>query len=71
VETCFTRVKTRNNIEHIPVSDDKVAELNQLASTVTFDWDLEMDNNALTSDKDILRAIQSINDGEKGVDDAR
>jgi len=71
LETCFTRVKTRNNAEHIPVSDDRVVEFNQLASTVTFDWDLEIDNNDMTSDKDIVRAIQSITDGEKGVDYAR
>lgn len=65
LDTCFTRVKTRNNVEHIPVSDDKVAEFNKIASTVTYDWDLEINNNELTPDKDILDAIQSINDKEK------
>jgi len=28
LDTCFTRVKTRNNADHIAVSDDKVAEFN-------------------------------------------
>jgi len=64
LETCFNRVKTRNNAEHIPVSDDKVSEFNQLATAVTHDWDLEIDNNDPASDQDILAAILSINDAE-------
>lgn len=59
--TCFRRVKTRNNIEHIAVSDGKVAELNQLASAVTFNWDLEINNNGPLPDEEIVDAIQSIN----------
>jgi len=65
LDTCFTRVKTRNNLEHIPVSDDKVTEFNQIASAVTHHWDLEINNNDPTPDKDIINAIQSINFGEK------
>jgi len=61
LDTCFTRVKTRDNAEHIAVSDDRVAEFNQVASLVTYNWDLEINNNKLTPDKDILDAIQSIN----------
>ena len=61
LETCFTRVKTRNNVEHIAVSDVKVAEFNKTASAVTYNWDLEIDNNNPASDKDIINAIQSIN----------
>jgi len=65
LETCFTRVKTRNNAEHIPVSDDKVEEFNKLASVVTYAWALEIDNNDQTPDTDIINAIQSINCVEK------
>ena len=61
LETCFTRVKNRNNVEHIAVSDEKVTEFNQIAATVTYEWDLEINNNALISDADLLTAIQSIN----------
>ena len=64
LETCFIRVKTRNSAEHIAVSDDKVAELNKIASTVTYKWDLEINNNALAQDQAILNAIQSINGEE-------
>ncbi len=64
LETCFTRVKNRNNAEHIAVSDDKVAEFNKIAATVTYAWDLEINNNNLASDTEIIHAIQSINDDE-------
>lgn len=64
LETCFTRVKTRNKVEHIPVPDDKVTEFNQLASTVTHHWDLEINNNDPTPDEDIIDEIQSISDAK-------
>jgi hypothetical protein len=60
LETCFTRVKARNNLEHIAVSDDKVIELNNIAATVTYNWNLEINNDALALDRDIINAIQSI-----------
>ena len=65
LETCFTRVKKRNNVEHIAVSDDKVTEFNKIAVTVTYDWNLEINNNDLASDADIINAVQSINDVER------
>lgn len=65
LETCFNRVKTRNNAEHIAVSDDRVAELNQIASTVNYDWDLEINNSDLATNKGIVEAIQSISDVER------
>lgn len=55
--TCLTRVQSRNNAEHIPVSDDKVIEYNRIAAGVTYDWDLEIDNNGPAEDGDILSAI--------------
>jgi predicted ABC-type ATPase len=64
VETCFARVRTRNNAEHIAVSDDKVTEFNKIAATVTYNWDLEINNNEFAVDEDIIRAIQSINGAE-------
>jgi hypothetical protein len=63
LETCFARVKTRNNAEYIAVSDDKVTEFNKIAATVTYNWDLEF-NNEFAVDEDIIRAIQSINGAE-------
>ena len=64
LQACFTRVKNRNNVEHIAVSDDKVIEFNKIAAAVTYDWDLEINNNDPAADEDIINAIQSINDVE-------
>ena len=64
LETCFSRVKTRNNAEHISVSDDRVAEFNKIASAVTYDWMLEINNDNPAPDKEIINAIQSINERE-------
>lgn len=64
LETCFTRVKTRNNVEHIAVSDEKVVEFNKIAAAVTYNWSLEINNNVPASDRDIINAIQSINHDE-------
>jgi shikimate kinase len=64
LQACFTRVKNRNNAEHIAVSDDKVIEFNKIAATVTYNWDLEINNNDPAADEDIINAIQSINDVE-------
>ena len=66
LETCFTRVKTRNNAEQIAVSDDKVAEFNKIASVVMYNWDLEINNSEPIPDEEIISAIQSINRSEKG-----
>ena len=64
LETCFTRVKTRNNTEHIPVSDERVAEFNKIASAVIYNWHLEINNNEAATDEEIIKAIQSINNTE-------
>jgi shikimate kinase len=60
LDTCLERVKNRNNIDHIAVSDEKVIEYNRVAARVSYDWDLEIDNNYPAQDADILAAIQSI-----------
>jgi len=44
----------------ISVSDDKVAEYNAIAAAVQYDWDLEINNNAPATDKEILAAIQTL-----------
>jgi hypothetical protein len=59
-DTCLARVKTRDSANHIPVSDDRVAEYNKIAAAVTYDWDLEIDNDRPASDADILAAIRRL-----------
>lgn len=60
LDTSMARVKSRDNAEHIPVSDERVGELNKLAAAVTMNWDLEIDNERFASDDKIVAAIQSI-----------
>lgn len=60
LETSVARVKSRDNAEHIAVSDEWVEQLNKLASAVTMNWSLEIDNERFAADDDIIAAIQSI-----------
>jgi shikimate kinase len=60
LDTCLERVRHRNRLEHIPVSDEKVMEYNQAAAGASYDWVLEIDNNRPLSDVALLRAIRSI-----------
>lgn len=60
LNTCLQRVRTRSSADHIPVSDDKVAEYNRIAAEVTFPWALEIDNNQPASDDKILAAIREL-----------
>ena len=58
LDICLERVKHRDRQNHIPVSDDKVAEYNAIAARVKLDWAAEIDNNGPASEDDILRAIR-------------
>jgi shikimate kinase len=60
LDICLARVKNRNSIDHISVSDDKVIEYNQIAAGVTYDWALEIDNNGPAPDADIIQAIRDL-----------
>jgi shikimate kinase len=60
LETCLARVKNRSSADHIPISDDKVSQYNQIAAAVTYNWDLEINNNAPATNDEILSAIQTL-----------
>ncbi|GAB4237815.1 MAG: hypothetical protein Kow00121_64800 [Elainellaceae cyanobacterium] len=60
LDECLARVKNRNSSDHIPVSDHQVKQYNQIATTVTYDWALEIDNNTPATDEAILAAIQTL-----------
>ena len=51
---CLQRVKSRDLKAHIPVSDEKVNEINKLAAQKSYNYDLVIANDD-TSDEDILR----------------
>ena len=60
LETCLDRVKRRDTADHIPISDSRVEEINQVAQHVTFDWDLVIDNRRLAPASEIIKAIKAI-----------
>ena len=65
LDICLARVKSRSRADQIAVSDDQVREYNQIASGMTYDWDLEIDNNGPAADADIIGAILSMDRVEK------
>jgi shikimate kinase len=60
LETCLARVRNRSSADHIPISDDKVEQYNQIAAKVIYDWDLEINNESLAGNDEILAAIQAL-----------
>ena len=60
LDVCLDRVMKRNDENHIPVSDAKVIEYNQIASRVSLDWDIEINNNGPASDMEILNLFRTI-----------
>ena len=64
-ETCLQRVRTRNQTEHMNISDAQVKQYNDLAADVHLHWDLEIINDPPCSDERILSAINSL---DKNVD---
>lgn len=60
LDTCLRRVQTRDSADHIPVSDEKVAEYNAVAAQVSYDWDLEIPNDPPASDEAVIAAIRRL-----------
>ncbi len=60
LDLCFKRVHGRDADEHIPVSDEKLVEYNTIASQVSFDWTMEIDNNGSTSVAAIIDKIKQL-----------
>jgi predicted NUDIX family phosphoesterase len=58
LEECLRRVRNRNSSDHIPVSDEKVQEYNQIAVSVHHLWDAILDNNGPATDEEILKVIE-------------
>lgn len=55
---CMRRVRARDNRDHIPVSDDRVAAYNQAAAQIVYDWDAVIDNNGPADLETLLRGIE-------------
>lgn len=57
LDECLQRVKNRDSVDHIPVSDEKVREYNRIAAGVNHPWNAIIDNNGPATDEEILKAI--------------
>ncbi len=60
LERCLERVRSRDQTAHIPVSDDRVAEINERAAVVRLPWDLEIDNSGPASSNVILDHVRRL-----------
>lgn len=60
LSTCLQRVKSRDNAEHIAVSDDQVEAYNRIAAAIKYDWAIEICNDPPASTQEILNAIKKI-----------
>lgn len=56
---CLKRIKSRDSVNHIPVSDDMVNKINQDALNVDLQYDLIIDNEK-SSDREIIENIRKI-----------
>jgi hypothetical protein len=57
LDECLRRVRSRDKMDHIPASDEKVREYNHIAASVHHTWDAIIDNKDLATDNEILKTI--------------
>ena len=60
LEICYYRIAQRDQTEQIPVSDSRVRAINEKASRVVLDWDLEIDNSGPALIQDIILQFKGI-----------
>lgn len=56
-EECLRRVRTRNHEHHIPVSDEKVVEYNNIAAQVVLPWSTIIPNDGPATVQEIRNAL--------------
>lgn len=65
LEVCATRVRTRDQSLHIPVSDENLQAYNSMAARVELDWDLTLENHPPLSPEAILGGISELVDSHQ------
>jgi shikimate kinase len=60
IKICIERVMTRDQSVHIPVSDHRLREINDLALLVNLPWDLEIDNSEFQDEDVIVEYVRNI-----------
>tara|TARA_Y100000310_G_C20151795_1_gene565098 strand:- start:57 stop:548 length:492 start_codon:yes stop_codon:yes gene_type:complete len=59
LDLCLDRIKSRDQSIHIPVSDDRIQEINSKAVNVKFDFDLIIENSDISEDQ-IIKEFSSL-----------
>lgn len=60
LDTCLERVSTRDASAHIPVSDQWLREINEIALQVELPWDLQIDNSEFQEESMIVQAVEAL-----------
>lgn len=60
LNTCIERVMKRDTSAHIPVSDDRLREINERALLIDLPWDLEIDNSEFQDEAVIVQAVKQL-----------
>ncbi|MUG97307.1 hypothetical protein F7734_35260 [Scytonema sp. UIC 10036] len=60
IDTCIQRVRSRDASAHIPVSEDRLREINELALSVSLPWDLKINNSELQDEAFIAQAVKEL-----------
>lgn len=57
---CLEQIHQRDASSHIPVSDDRISLINEVALAVQLPWAAQIDNGGLFDPNTIVRHIQSV-----------
>jgi shikimate kinase len=60
LDRCAERVRSRDPAPHIPVSDDRLAEINARAAEVRIPCDLVIDNGGPAPEREIVEAFRGL-----------
>lgn len=59
-DLCALRVRSRDSSIHIPVSDDRVEQINALAFEVSLPWSAEIDNSSPFNPAEVLAIFRGL-----------
>ena len=60
LDVCLKRTKERDKSKQIPVSEERIHEINALASTVEYPWDMIIQNDPFQTDEEIQNLLGPI-----------
>ena len=66
-DVCRARVRARDRADHIPVSDERLEEINRIAAAVRLPWDLEIDNSAAGNAGAVVNALAGLLSADRGA----